>query len=543
MQVDSIEIGGSYPPRVFHCFPILVCLLQVTMAPMPQTNEEKNKYRQEIVKFLKDHEMNERETIQHFKKGPYNLTVGFIRKAMLAATGSKKPSRPLFTNEEREKYRQEIRKYLEEHEMNRTETLKHFRVAPYNLSVTFIRKAMSRIGLQPRTLDDNTRELKVQLNKKVLKFLIKQGPITKKAIEKTYDHFTRQGIKKRFVRTALFNNARELARKLDSEAGEELVELVKSVKFANLRSDEETPRATNSKEITSSEKKRQVSFSENTIENSDKSLHKVPPTPKTKTPAKINGSPFSFEEENNIGNSSEDEYEDAIEQDASDADEQYDEALENGEDENEEPNGSIIEDKFDPEPRSTSPMSGLKLKTPSTTPASNSSHLSPNKKTPNLKTPESVKKTSLSHSPAQKSPFPGVAKTTTSPNEQENDSMDNSSVEEGDIFGVMAKPKTILRKTPGTKSGKRVSWGKNSVRQSDLIQFTPAKRQSINLMSFETPAPAKKAAANGNAGGDDNDDDQPPQLVPIDAEIKKKVPLKKFSPRLTRSAAKKKTNN
>ena len=91
----------------------------------------------------------------------------------------------------------------------------------------------------------------------------------------------------------------------------------------------------------------------------------------------------------------------------------------------------------------------------------------------------------------------------------------------------------------GAESGipeKRVSWGKNDIRSSDLIQFTPLKSKgkltkacSMDLMSF---TPTQSSAT----------DEDVPALVPIQAAVKQRPAARqiaKISPRITRSVRKK----
>lgn len=135
---------------------------------------------------------------------------------------------------EREALKKEILKFLTTHGADakaRTVTLKHF-MKERNLPPLFIKRSMGRVGLEEKTKKPDEEKSKsvaldkLKLQKRVQKMLAKFDKLNEEAIEQVYDTLRKEGNKRRHIRTALYSLAQKLKMKYGPEASKDLLQLV-----------------------------------------------------------------------------------------------------------------------------------------------------------------------------------------------------------------------------------------------------------------------------------------------------------------------------
>lgn len=433
------------------------------------------------------------------------------------------------TAAETEALKQEIRQFLNTHGADakaRTVTLKHF-MKERSLPPLFIRRAMGRIGLDKKGQSQDKAKViaeeKDKLQRRVQKMLGSFDVLNEEAISQLYSSLRKEGHKRRFIRTALYKIAAKLRQKYGPEASKQLVDLINTKKKnspekvrRNGAMMSNTQNKNAGKKVSPQEAKgrtKNVSFSGLSGEESDKSGKRIPPTPIYDRSLKKLKSHSSGKKVKSPSNSSDTPV-----------------------------GNSVTELPETPKSNESSPHSNKLMKTSSSsktvvTPLPGSgSAIGVNKNHENLngsfiqsKEKRKCNSNEVSNGDAQMVGLlesEGV-KDSPSQDEQSND----SPVAKFSILkaGRVSSSSNISSSTKKT-AGKRVSFG--SIKSPE-VKTPVTSRQSINLIDLATPQDTKGIL-----------EEECPKLVSINdaSTTKKGKKSPKFSPRLTRSAAKKKVS-
>lgn len=446
-----------------------------------------------------------------------------------------------------------LKKEIQQHLLNlggdaksRTVTLKYF-MQEQNLPPLFIKKAMGRIGLEakkPANFDaKKLAKEKLELQKKIRATLSSFDVIDHSAIHQLYDTLRKQGIKRRHIRTALYNVASTLRSKYGEEASKLLVSLIrgspqqsgekcgepkKKQKVTENNQDDSKNKSQN-KSQNKSKGGKNVSFTGH-FESTGKLGRKIPPTPIVKKTPPSGNAPLVKKTPKTPPVAAIKSPEEKATLPAA----------------NSPPKNSLKSAKRP----ATTPLAApgnekkARIGTPAISPVKSAQDSQASDNQANQQTIKSSPSTPVVNKEDKPTKSPvnlnGSYIAMNSTGKKTSVVLEttpvNSKQESADVSLQSDKkektPKLSILKSDNSSgnkaTGRRVSFG--SVKSPEMK--TPVNaRKSINLIDLSTPASTTGIM-----------DEECPSLVPINdgSTVKKKGKSPKFSPRLTRSAARKK---